>query len=74
MLILISLLSAIIGLIGTYFIIKLAVKHGIESANKPKEDKVIKERTNDQLTTNDILIGLSILIVFVILFFSGAFN
>jgi hypothetical protein len=74
MLILISLLSAIIGLIGTYFIIKLAVKHGIESANKPKENKVIKERTNDQLTTNDILIGLSILIVFVILFFSGAFN
>ena len=74
MLILISLLSAIIGLIGTYFIIKLAVKHGIESANKPKEDKVIKERTNDQLTTNDILIGLSILIVFVILFFSGALD
>ena len=74
MLILISLLSAIIGLIGTYVIIKLAVKHGIESANKPKEDKVIKERTNDQLTTNDILIGLSILIVFVILFFSGSLD
>ena len=74
MLILISLLSAIIGLIGTYVIIKLAVKHGIESSNKPKEDKVIKERTNDQLTTNDILIGLSILIVFVILFFSGSLD
>jgi hypothetical protein len=74
MLILISLLSAIIGLIGTYFIIKLAVKYGVESANKPKEDKVTKERTNDQLTTNEILIGLSTLIIFAIAFFSGVLD
>jgi hypothetical protein len=71
MLILIYLLSLIIGIVGTYYVIKLAVKHGVEAANKPKQEKVSEDGVNGKLKVSDILIGLVFLLVLSVLFFSG---
>jgi hypothetical protein len=71
MLILIYLLSLIIGIVGTYYVIKLAVKHGVESANKPKQEKISEDGTDGKLKVSDILIGSIFLLVLSVLFFSG---
>jgi len=71
MLILIYLLSLIIGIVGTYYVIKLAVKHGVESANKPKQENVSEDGTDGKLKVSDILIGSTFLLVLAVLFFSG---
>ncbi len=74
MLILIYLLSLIIGIVGTYYVIKLAVKHGVESANKPKQEKVSEDGTDNKLKVTDVLIGLVFLLVFAVGFFSGVLD
>jgi uncharacterized membrane protein YfcA len=74
MLILIYLLSLIIGILGTYYVVKLAVKHGVESANKPNQEKASEESTDDKLKVSDVLIGLVFLLVFVVGFFSGVLD
>ena len=75
-LLLIYFLSTIAGIVGTYFLIKTAVKHGVEAANKKPE--IVKgkseDKPNDKITKNDLLIGLGFLFVFAILFFSGVLD
>ena len=71
MLILIYFLSLIIGIVGTYYVIKLAVKHGVQEANKPKQEKSSED---GKLKTTDILIGSVFLLVFAVLFFSGSLD
>jgi hypothetical protein len=38
-LVLIYLVSTVVGIVGAYYLIKMAVKNGIEAANKPKVEK-----------------------------------
>jgi hypothetical protein len=76
MLLLISILSSIIGIIGTYFLIKMAVKHGIEAANQPKQEKDDTDDTNSdgKIKINEVLILVGLLLVLLIGYFTGVLD
>jgi len=71
---LIYLLSFIVGTIGTYYLIKTAVKNGVEADNNKLKEPVgepVKEEIKEESLTRDILIGLGILSVVFFLYISG---
>ena len=73
-LVLVYLLSVVIGIAITYYTIKMAIKNGIEAANKAKEPVVepTEEEKKKESLKRDILIGAGFLVVLFFLHISGA--
>ena len=69
---LIYLLSTVVGIIGTYYFIKMAVKHGVEAANKPKVVDPVEKEKNDEANGWLIIGGFIVVIVFGLM--TGMFN